>query len=183
MFAIDLADDAQLRPLEVWHAEEFLAHMDRGREFIGQYIAFPDRAVDLDGTREFLRTNAEKAANDSTRLFGIWIEGTLRGGVLFPVFDAAGGNAEVGCWMEPAGAGRGLITKACGVLIDHAVHVRGIHRLEWHVCTENEKSIAVAKRLGFTLEGVQRENYLHRGRRQSTEVWSLLAPEWRSAAS
>ena len=38
MYAISLGDDAELRPLEPWHAEEFLAHLERGREFIGQFI-------------------------------------------------------------------------------------------------------------------------------------------------
>jgi hypothetical protein len=28
-------DGAELRPLEAWRAEEFLGHIDRGREFIG----------------------------------------------------------------------------------------------------------------------------------------------------
>jgi RimJ/RimL family protein N-acetyltransferase len=33
----------------------------------------------------------------------------------------------------------------------------------------------------MTREGVLRENHPHRGMRTSTEVWSLLAPEWRAA--
>ncbi|MET9608006.1 GNAT family protein [Streptomyces sp. NPDC006512] len=181
MFAIDLADDAQLFPLEVWHAEEFLAHMDRGREFIGRYIGFPDRATDLDSARKLLGSNAEKAAADGARLYGIRVDGTLVGGVLFPSFDAAGGNAEVGCWLEPAAAGRGLVTKACRILVDWAIGERGIHRVEWHVATGNTKSIAVAERLGFTREGVMRQNYLHHGVRQDTEMWALLADEWAAA--
>ncbi|MEU3915360.1 GNAT family protein [Streptomyces sp. NPDC029721] len=181
MFSIDLADDAQLFPLEVWHAEEFLAHIDRGREFIGQFIGFPDRATDLESARQLLRSNAEKAAADGRRLYGIRAAGTLVGGVLFADFDAAAGNCEVGCWMEPAGTGRGLVTKACRVLLDWAFDVRGMHRAEWHVAGGNEKSIAVARRLGFTREGVLRQSHLHRGVRQDIEVWSLLADE-RAAA-
>jgi hypothetical protein len=43
MFATTLGDDdAELRPLEPWHAAEFLAHINRAREFIGQYIPLPD---------------------------------------------------------------------------------------------------------------------------------------------
>ncbi|MEV7618076.1 GNAT family protein [Streptomyces sp. NPDC089799] len=181
MFSIDLADDAQLFPLEVWHAEEFLAHIDRGREFIGQYVPFPDRATDLESARTLLGSNAHKAADDGVRLYGIRLEGTLVGGVLFPAFDEKTGNCEVGCWLEPAGVGRGLVTKACRVLIDWAVNVRGMHRVEWHVASANKKSIAVAERLGFTREGVMRENHLHRGVRQDTEVWSLLAREWHTS--
>ncbi|MFG2662946.1 GNAT family N-acetyltransferase [Streptomyces sp. NPDC048387] len=181
MFAIDLAEDAQLFPLEVWHAEEFLAHMDRGRESIGEFIGFPDRATDLESARELLRSNAEKSAADGARLYGIRLGGTLVGGVLFRTFDAAQGTCEIGCWMEPAGTGRGLVTTACRVLIDWAFDVRGMHRVEWYVSSGNSKSIAVAERLGLTREGVLRQRHLHRGVRHDTEIWSLLAPE-RTAA-
>ncbi len=53
--------------------------------------------------------------------------------------------------------------------------------MEWLVSAANEPSIAVARRLGMTKEGVLREGYLYRGERQDIEVWSVLAPEWRAA--
>lgn len=183
MFAISLGDGAELRPLEPWQAEEFLAHMDRGREYIGRYVGLPDAAADLDSARKWLQVYADKAATDTGRLYGIWLDGILVGGVLFRVFDATAGNCEAGCWLEPAAAGRGLVTRAIGVIIDWAVQERGMHRVEWLVSPENTPSINVAKRLGMSLEGVQRENDLYRGVRQDTEIWSVLAPEWRAARS
>ncbi|MDV9189312.1 GNAT family protein [Streptomyces sp. SR27] len=182
MFAISLGDDgAELRPLEPFHAEEFLAHMDRGREFIGQHVALPDFVADLDSAGSYLRSYAEKAASDTGRLYGIWTGGTLVGGVLFRTFDTTDGTAEAGCWLEPSAAGKGLITRACRVIIDWAIEERGIHRVEWHASTKNEPSVAVARRLGMTKEGVLRENYPYRGVRTDTEVWAVLAPEWRAA--
>ncbi|MEV7565004.1 GNAT family N-acetyltransferase [Streptomyces tanashiensis] len=182
MFAISLGDDgAELRPLEPFHAEELLAHMDRGREFIGQHIGLPDVVADLDSARAYLRSYAEKAANDTGRLYGIWDGGTLVGGVLFRTFDVANGTAEAGCWLEPSAAGKGLITRACRAIIDWAVEERGIHRVEWYASTKNGASVAVARRLGMTKEGVLRENYLYRGSRADTEIWAVLAPEWRAA--
>lgn len=61
MFSIDLAEDAQLFPLEARHAQEFFAHIERGREFIGQYVGFPDRSTDLDSARALLAKYAVKA--------------------------------------------------------------------------------------------------------------------------
>ncbi len=53
MYGTSLGDDgAELRPLEPWHAEEFLAHLDRGREFVGRHIAFGTKATDVDSARE-----------------------------------------------------------------------------------------------------------------------------------
>ncbi|MGP8296513.1 GNAT family N-acetyltransferase [Streptomyces inhibens] len=183
MFAISLGDGAELRPLEPWQAEEFLAHMDRGRAYIGQHVGLPDVATDLDSARSWLQSYADKTAADTGRLYGIWLDGLLVGGVLFRVFDAAAGNCEAGCWLEPAAAGRGLVTRAARVIIDWAVQERGMHRVEWLVSSENTPSINVAKRLGMRCDGVLRENTPYRGVRQNTEVWSVLAPEWRSAHS
>ena len=179
MFAISLGDDgAELRPLEIWQAEEFLAHMDRARELVDPWIPFASFATDLDSARALLQRYAEKQASDTGRLYGIWLDGTLVGGVLFRIFDAESGNCEAGCWLEPAAAGRGLVTRGMRVLLDWAFEERGMHRVEWHVAPGNQPSINVARRLGMTREGVLRENYPHRGVRTSTEIWAVLAPEW-----
>ncbi|MCX4639030.1 GNAT family N-acetyltransferase [Streptomyces sp. RPA4-5] len=180
MFAISLGDEgAELRPLEPWHAGEYLAHMDRGREYIGRYVSLPDRTTDLASTMAFLQTYADKAAADTGRLYGIWSDGVLVGGVLFVAFDVTSGTCEVGCWLEESAVGRGLITRAIRVLIDWAVEQRGMHRVEWIASSANTPSLNVAKRLGMVREGVQRESYPHRGVRHDMEVWSVLAPEWR----
>ncbi|MFD7526960.1 GNAT family N-acetyltransferase [Streptomyces sp. NPDC059849] len=179
MFAISLGDDgAELRPLEIWQAQEFLDHMDRARALIDPWIPFASFATDLDSARELLRRYAEKQAADTGRIYGIWLDGTLVGGVLFRIFDAESGNCEIGCWLEPAGEGRGLITRAARRLIDWAFLERGMHRVEWDASAANTASIAVAERLGMTRDGVLRENYLYRGVRHDSEIWSVLAREW-----
>lgn len=181
MFAISLGDGAELQPLEPWRAEEFLAHMDRGRAYIGRHIGLPDATADLGSARAWLQSYADKTAADTGRVFGIRLDGVLVGGVLFRVFNADTGNCEAGCWLEPAAAGRGLATRAARVIIDWAVRERGMHRVEWLVSSANTPSINVARRLGMRRDGVLRESHLYRGERQDTEVWSVLAPEWRSA--
>lgn len=181
MYAISLGDDgAELRPLEVWHAEEFLAHLDRGREFIGRFIPFGS-ATDVAAARATLQRYSDRRAADSAFYHGIWLDGKLVGGVLTLNFDAELGNCEVGCWLEPAATGRGLITRAMRILIDWVVEERGIHRVEWHAASGNVPSINVARRLGMTRDAVLRESRPHRGVRHDIEIWSVLAPEWRAA--
>ncbi|MBA0053130.1 N-acetyltransferase [Streptomyces sp. AJS327] len=180
MFVKSLGQEAELRPLEPWWAAEFLANIDRGREYIGRYIGLPDVVTDVESSRATLRRYAEKAATDTGRIYGIWEDGKLVGGVLFRTMDLEQGTAEAGCWLEPSAVGRGLVTRACRVIIDWAVEERGVHRIEWRVAAENTASVAVARRLGMTRDGVLREYFLHRGERQDVEIWSVLAPEWRA---
>ncbi|MEU2729869.1 GNAT family protein [Streptomyces griseoviridis] len=181
MYVTSLGDGAELRPLEPWRAEEFLAHLDRGREFITRFISFGAQATDVESARALLQRYADMRAADTGALHGLWQDGTLVGGVLFLNFDAAKGNCEVGCWLEPDGTGHGLVTRAMRVLLDHAVEERGMHRVEWVAAAGNEPSIKVARRLGMRRDAVLREAHPYGGVRHDVEVWSILAPEWREA--
>ncbi|MEU0136113.1 GNAT family protein [Streptomyces sp. NPDC006296] len=181
MFTVSLGDDgAELRPLEPWQAEEFLTHMDRARALVDPWIPFASAATDLASARTLLQRYADQQAADSGRLYGIWLDGTLVGGVLFRTFEAKNGTCEIGCWLEAAAEGRGLVTRAARILIDWAVDVRGMHRVEWVASSANRRSLAVAERLGMTREGVLREAYPYRGKRHDEEIWAVLAPEWRN---
>jgi RimJ/RimL family protein N-acetyltransferase len=180
MFTLPLRDDASLRPLETWHAEEFAAHLDRAREHIRPWVGPGFVTEDLDGARATLRRYAERQAADGARLYGIWLGDGLAGGVMFTAFDATAGVCEVGCWLEPAAEGRGLVTRACGALLDWAYDTRHLHRAEWHCRADNVRSSAVADRLGMTLEGVRRESWPYAGARYDKQVWAVLAPEWRA---
>lgn len=181
MFEASLGDGVELRPLVPELAEEFAAHMDRGREYIGRYVAIADVVSDVEAARKFLEAYAEKTVADTGRIWGIWLDGMLIGGVLFRTMDFRMESAEAGCWLEPAGVGKGLVTRAVTAIIDWAIEERGIHRVDWWAATHNAGSLAVARRLGMTREGVLREAYLHRGERFDLEGWSVLAPEWRAA--
>jgi RimJ/RimL family protein N-acetyltransferase len=178
MFAIPLSSAGQLRPLEPWQAEEFLAHADRAREQAAPWISWISRAHDLDSARAALQSYADRQAADTGRLFGIWLEDTLVGGCMYPTFDALQSRCEIGVWTEPAGQGHGLVTAAVRHLLDHALIERGLHRAEWRNSPGNARSRAVAERLGMTYEGTLRHSFMNQGVLHDSEVRSMLREEW-----
>ncbi|MBT2445501.1 GNAT family N-acetyltransferase [Streptomyces sp. ISL-36] len=178
MFTLALGDHARLRPLEPWQAQEFLAHIDRARPSVDPWIPWATYSTDLDSAKASLQRYADRLAEDTGRIYGIWLDGTLVGGVMFTRFDNASGVCEIGCWLEKAGEGRGLVTRACRVLIDWAFRERGMSRVEWWVSAGNTRSIEAARRLGMTRDGVLRQRYPYRGVRHDSEVWSVLSEEW-----
>lgn len=178
MFKVDLGDSAELRPLEPWQAEEFLAHMDRARATVDPWIPWASVSTDLDSARHSLQRYADKQAEVGGGIYGIWLDGVLVGGTMFVHLDAHGGTCEVGCWLEPAGTGRGLVTRAMRVLIDYALITRGLYRVEWHCRPDNVASSNVARRLGMRLDGTLRQAYTWHGVRYDIEIWALIAPEW-----
>jgi ribosomal-protein-serine acetyltransferase len=178
MFAHPLADDAELRPLEPWHAEEFAAHAYRSRDHLAPWLPWVEIVNDPESARRWLQDYADRQARDEGRLYGIWVGGVLSGGTLFRVFHTRSGVCELGVWLAPEAEGRGLVTRAARHMIDWAVGERGMTRVEWRTIPANERSTAVARRLGMTREGVLRASFPLGGTLHDTVVWALLADEW-----
>ncbi|MBX6358413.1 MAG: GNAT family N-acetyltransferase [Micromonosporaceae bacterium] len=182
MFAHPLAEGAELRPLEPWQAAEFAAHVERSRAHLAPWLPWATTVADEQSARAFLQQYAEEQARDGGRIYGIWVDGVLSGGTLFRVFDTRLGVCEVGVWLAPEVEGRGLVTRAVRHMIDWAIGVRGMARVEWRTVPENARSIACATRLGMTREAVLRQAFPVNGVRHDVEVWSVLADEWRGTS-
>jgi RimJ/RimL family protein N-acetyltransferase len=174
MLAIALADNAELRALEPWQAAEFAAHVEHARAHLAPWLPWASAVVDEDSARGFLQRYADEQARDGGRVYGIWLDGGLVGGTLFRVFEPRFGVCEIGVWLAPEAQGRGLVTRAAQRMIEWAFDVRGMARVEWRTVPENARSIATAKRLGMSLDGVLRQAYPVNGVRHDVEVWSLL---------
>jgi len=85
--------------------------------------------------------------------------------------------AQVGYWIDPRWAGRGIIPLGLALAADHCFFTLGLHRLEAAIRPDNDKSLAVMRKLGFHDEGI-RERYMHvRGAWRDHRVFSLLAED------
>lgn len=178
MFAVPLTEDAELRPLEPWQAAEFLTHVEKARDNISPFIPWAEIITDEETARNFLSRYAERQAADQGRIYGIWLDGALVGGLLFRVFEASWGSCELGVWLSAEAEGRGLITRAGRILIDWALGVRGLNRVEWRCAVGNTRSAATAQRLDMVLEGTLRNAFPYRGAIHDLQVWSVTRDDW-----
>ena len=85
--------------------------------------------------------------------------------------------AQVGYWIDPAWAGRGIIPTAVAMAADYCFDVLGLHRIEIAIRPENTNSLAVVRKLGARYEG-RRERYMHvDGAWRDHDVFVLVAEE------
>ena len=95
--------------------------------------------------------------------------------------QAAGQQAELGWVLDPAMQGRGLGTEFAAALVRVAFDGLGVRRIEAACFAENRASRRVMEKIGLRLEGVYREESLHRsGRWLDGMSYALLAGEHRS---
>ena len=179
MLSLDLGDGLALAPLEPWSAAEFAAFVAAERSHLARWLPWGSSVKDEESARAFLQRFADGTAADGRRIYALRVQGQMVGGTMFRIFEPAAGVCEVGVWLAADAQGHGYVTRAVAAMLDWALVERGLHRAEWHCVPENLASRAVPERLGMTLEGTLRESWEHTGRMWDTEVWSVLAPEWR----
>lgn len=102
----------------------------------------------------------------------------LRGMVAVHRVELDHGRAEVGFWLAPAARGKRLGARAVALLVDWLFTDAGLRRLELSTTPENGGALTLARRLGFTEEGVQRQRDVERGRPVDIVWFAMLREEW-----
>lgn len=79
--------------------------------------------------------------------------------------------------------GQGYATEAGRALLEWGFDVMDLNRVSAQTDTRNEASARVLTKLGFTLEGILRENVIVDGEVSDDATYSLLRREWTSTHS
>ncbi len=178
MFARPLGDDAELRMLEVRHAEELFTLVDQNRLHLRRWLNWVDDNRSVADSRSFIRGALQQFANNNGFQAGIWFGGALAGVIGFNYIDWRASKTEFGYWLGAPFQGHGLITRACRALIDYSFDDLRLNRVEILCASGNLKSRAIPERLGFTQEGMLRQAEWLYDHFVDLVVYGLLASEW-----
>ena len=105
-------------------------------------------------------------------------EGQFLGEVGFGLSDAEHGICEVGYVFLPEAGGRGLATEAVVETVDLCFRSWRCHRVTARMDGRNERSAAMARRVGMREEAHFRENEWVKGEWTDEKVFAVLRGEW-----
>lgn len=109
---------------------------------------------------------------------GIWYEGTLVGVIGLHEINRMHRKTSLGYYLDKQFEGHGIMTQAVEALIKYCFEELDLNRIEISAAVNNEKSRAIPERLGFTREGMLRDNELLNGIYSSSYIYSLLKSEY-----
>ncbi len=89
-----------------------------------------------------------------------------------PLFD--GGIGEVGYWVKREARGRGVATRALGLVARWALVDKELGRFQLRADVANEASQRVAEKAGFVREGILRSALALKGERRDVIMYSLV---------
>src|SRR5208282_2277651 len=178
MLTYSFAEGAELRLLERHHADELFALIGHNRAYLRRWLPECDVQESLDDCKAVIKSSLESLAANTGFTLGIWHQGHLAGVVGAGHIDWENQSTMIGYWLGESYQGKGLVTGACGAVVDYLFTELKLHRIEIRCATNNPKSCAVPKRLGFSKEGVLRQAQAFDDRFLDLEVYSLLAADW-----
>ncbi len=172
---------ARIVPYEPAHAEPLWRALGAGSDpELWRYLP-PDEPASPEALDAFLNA---RAASDDWRVHVLMdrASGAVFGTASFMRNRVAHGSTEVGCVaFSRAARGGAAPTDAMRLMAGHVFDELGYRRYEWKCHGENAASRRAAVRLGFTFEGVFRQDMIVRGRNRDTAWFSLLDHEWPQA--
>ena len=181
MFTFPLGEDAALLPRTAALTDAYHELLAANQQRLARWEPWAAQPPSPQSTRSYLEASGRA-----------WLEGTeLPVAIAVPDGDRwrlAGSaglristysqSADGGYWIDAAFEGRGLVTRAMTALLDQAFGPLGLARVTVHTEVANQRSRALAARLGFTEEGIHRQAISFPDGRRDEAAYGLLAAEW-----
>ena len=172
---IPVNNDIYLEILSESHASLIFATIDSQREYLRKWLPFVDASKKVEDTLSFIQATANSPEKDTT--YVIFYQNQFAGLAGLKTTDYANKRTELGYWLSETLQGKGIVTSVCKKIIEIAFTKMEMNRVQIRMSVGNEKSCAVAKRLGFTYEGVERDGELLLSGFTDIQVYSLLKRE------
>ncbi len=176
-------DGFTLRLLEDGDAEDLFHLLKSNYDYLKRWVPFPGAPLELSDARKYINDGSKQRLTYAGVPFGIFFQSKLIGFISYRKPDWVNRIIGIGYWIDASYQGKGLVTKACEILTDFAFKALKMNRVEIACAWENEKSQAVAKRLGFCKEGIIREAEYVNGRYVNHVIYGMLAIEWEARSA
>ena len=157
MFSHRINEELELGLLEKQHAEKLYQLTNTSRTYLRRWLPWVDVTNSVEDTKGFIQGTLEQFSRNNGFQAGIWYRGELTGVVGLHTIDWENRSTSIGYWLGETYQGNGIITQSCRAVTDYCFKELQLNRIELRTAVANEKSQAVAKRLGFTYEGLLRQ--------------------------
>ena len=149
-----------LRLLGKGDAPSLFAVIDASRDFLSRHLPWPAECSGVEDVEARIESWEMQALMANGACWGIFEKagGCLRvaGCIIVGWVQWAHRSATVSYWLGENFTGRGLATESLK-LVSQKLFSIGINRIELSAAENNPKSAAVARRAGFSEEGISRD--------------------------
>jgi ribosomal-protein-serine acetyltransferase len=154
--ALEVNSQTELSLIESRHSDQLFSLIDSNREHLRPWHPWVDTLGSASHVEKSISNWQQQYSSGRACYYGIWHRGQLCGMVNYVSVDWSNQWAALSYWLDAGHQGKGIMTASCSTLISQAFDTWKFNRISIECAAQNTRSRAVAKRLGFELEGIIR---------------------------
>lgn len=176
---IKVDNDIELKQLEQSDAVDIFKTIDNQREYLGKWLPFVEFTKEISDSESFIASVVNAPEDRIEYVFTIRKGNDFVGLIGFKDTDRRNRKTEIGYWLSEQYQKQGIVTKAVDKLCEFAFNTLGLNRVQIKCAVGNIPSKNIPKRLGFKLEGIERQGELLTGNVfTDLEIYSKLKSDY-----
>lgn len=155
------------------HAPSIFELVDNNRAYLREWLAFVDKMQTLEFAENFVKGTIQRNKEGIEYAFVVVQNHQVIGRIGVYKIDVQNKIGEIGYWIAENFQGKGIVTRACQVVINFCFKELQLNRIEIKCGTQNYKSQSIPEKLKFTKEGVMRQAELLHDKFIDLNLYSL----------
>lgn len=177
-FTIKIDDDLSLALVEPNMTEELFALTEENREYLREWLPWVDKTLQASDTLDFIKRRQQDWVEEKALSTVILFNGQIVGAIGFLNLDRSKQYAEIGYWLAEKYQKQGIMSRSVKTLLEYGFNTLNLRRIVICAAEGNQKSRAVAEKMGFTLEGILRQDTFASDKWHNRCIYGLLKEEW-----
>jgi ribosomal-protein-serine acetyltransferase len=174
---ISVDSSITLKNLALPDAKIIFNAIDSNRYHLRKWLPFVDATHSEKDTLAFVKAIVDDVEHRQ-EVFTIGFNNEFCGLLGLKDIDFLNRKAEIGYWLIEKMTGKGIMIRSVERILRFVFDELELNRIQIKCGVGNNFSSAIPKKLGFTLEGIERQGERHHTRYIDLEVYSLLKSEW-----
>ena len=160
---------------ETSHAKPLFDAINQDRDDLSRWMPWAKTTQSIDDEIKFI--NYARIQNAKSTLFELVIVANNQAVGMIDLHHISPTNktAELGYWLASHYQGKGIISESVNRLVAFAFDQLDLHKIILQADSENDKSIAVAQRLGFKHEGSLKDQITYQNQFKTLEVFAKFS--------
>jgi ribosomal-protein-serine acetyltransferase len=178
MIPITSATGFSILPAAIEHAGALASLVKDNIEHLRTYLPNVAELASTQDAEAHLEATGERAKKGEVYEWHLFSDATLCGAIRVKDIDHFDRKAQVGYFIGSHFQGKGIVTSSVRAVLAYCFESLDLNRVELRCAAANEQSMRVAERLGFTHEGLLRQDEFLNGVFVDQHVYSLLRDEF-----
>jgi ribosomal-protein-serine acetyltransferase len=176
---LGVSETSYLRLLDESDARELHLLIEANRAHLAPWMPWAAEQTAEDTMAFIRRAQKQLTKNDGFKA-AVFCQDRIAGTIGYHAVNWVNRSTSLGYWLAEEHQGRGTMTAAVRLLVDHALSVWRLNRVEIRAAVENRRSRAIPERLGFHREGTMREAERVGDRYLDCALYSMLTTDWQA---